>query len=63
MSRKFQLRLLGEREPTLIVADTDEDAMCQMREATQATGKKVVSFFEVFEMPKSFERQFENIFA
>lgn len=63
MSRTFHLNLAGERNPILIVTDTDEDAMCQMREAKQATGKKVVSFFEVFEMPRSFEQQFANIFA
>lgn len=63
MSRTFHLNLSGERNPILIVADTDDDAMAQAKEAKQETGKKVVSFFEVFEMPCSFEQQFSNIFA
>ena len=63
MCRTFQLLLLGEREPILIVADTDVDAMAQMREAKKSTGKKVVSFIEVFEMPRQFEQSFNNIFA
>lgn len=49
MCRTFQLKLLGENQPILIVADTDEDAMAKLKEAKQVTGKKVISFFEVFE--------------
>jgi hypothetical protein len=63
MSRKFKLRLTGERNHILIVADTDKDAMAQMRELKRRTNTKVVSFFEVFERPPLFEQQFNNIFA
>ena len=61
--RKFRLQLTNEREPILIVADTDRDAMAQMRELKRHTRANVVSFFEVFDMPPKFNRQFNNIFA
>jgi hypothetical protein len=61
--RKFRLQLTNEREPILIVADTDKDAMAQMRELKRHTKANVISFVEVFEMPPKFNRQFNNIFA
>ena len=63
MARKFRLQLTNEREPILIVADTDKDAMAQMKELKRHTKANVVSFFEVFDMPPKFNRQFNNIFA
>ncbi len=63
MCRKFQLRLVGEREPILIVADTDVDAMSQMKGIKQKSGKKVASFVEVYKIPTRFKQQFNNIFA
>jgi hypothetical protein len=62
MSRTFQLRLLHERNPILIVADTDADAMAQMRDITKASGKRVFSFVEVFTPPSRFNQQFARIF-
>jgi len=61
--RKFRLQLTNEREPILIVADTDRDAMAQMRELKRHTRANVVSFFEVFDSLPRFEQQFNNIFA
>lgn len=61
MSRIFQLRLLGEHQATFIVADTDEDAIAQAREAKKATGKIVMSFFDIAKQPKhrlDFEKRF-----
>lgn len=62
MSRTFQLRLQGEHKPILIVADTDADAMCQMREISKIARKRVFSFIEVFERPSKFNQQFAQIF-
>jgi hypothetical protein len=62
MSRTFQLRLVRERNPILIVADTDQDAMAQMREISKISKKPVLSFMEVFERPSRFNQQFARIF-
>lgn len=62
MSRTFKLRLQGEHKPILIVADTDADAMCQMREISKASKKRVFSFIEVFRAPSRFNAQFAQIF-
>lgn len=63
MARQFKLQLSGNEGSILIVADTDKDAMAQMRELKRHTRTKVVSFFEVREPCPKFEQQFNNIFA